>query len=234
VTHRTQNGPLGAQAYVPALGFDLLTPLYDPILRFLLREHELKQRLVDQAAIRPGDTVLDVGCGTGTLAILVKRSTPQARVVGLDGDPKVLAIAREKIARAGLDVELVEGMAYAPPLPPASFDRVLSTLVLHHLTREEKRATLAGIRTLLRPGGDLHVADFGPPEGFYARAVSSLFRHFDGAERTVDNLEGRLPLLVAEAGFGEVRKTGHAATPFGTLVYLSARVAGDSRVPLRF
>jgi ubiquinone/menaquinone biosynthesis C-methylase UbiE len=189
-----------------------------------MREQVLKQRLVDQAAIRPGDAVLDVGCGTGTLAILVKQSEPQARVVGLDGDPKVLAIAREKIARAGVGVELVEGMAYAPPLPPASFDRVLSTLVLHHLTRDEKRATLAGIRSLLRPGGELHIADFGPPEGFYARVVFSLIRRFDGAGRTVDNLEGRLPQLIAEAGFDEVHETGHAATVFGTLVCLSARV----------
>ena len=229
MTHRTQNRPLGAHGYVPALGFDLLTPLYDPILRLLLREHALKQRLVDQAAIRPGHAVLDVGCGTGTLAILVKQTVPQARVVGLDGDPKVLAIAREKIARAGLEVEFVEGMAYAPPLAPASFDRVLSTLVLHHLTRAEKRAALAGIRSLLRPGGELHVADFGPPEGVYARAISSLLRRFDAAERTADNLEGRLPQLIRTAGFGEVHKTGHAATPFGTLVYLSARVADHAR-----
>jgi ubiquinone/menaquinone biosynthesis C-methylase UbiE len=222
--HRTQNDPLLRRAYVPALGFDLLTPLYDPFLRFLMRERALKQRLVDQARIRPGDSVLDVGCGTGTLAILVKRSVPEARVVGLDADPKVLGIARKKIAQAGLDVELVEGMAYAPPLPSASFDRVLTTLVLHHLTRDEKRATLAGIRSLLRPGGELHVADFGPPDGPYARVVFSLIRRFDGAQRTVDNLKGRVPQLIADAGFDEVLETGRAATPFGTLVFLSARV----------
>jgi ubiquinone/menaquinone biosynthesis C-methylase UbiE len=223
--HGTKSNPGVARTYVPALGFDLLTPLYDPFLRLLMRDQALKQRLVDQASIRPGAAVLDVGCGTGTLAILVKQSVPEARVVGLDGDPKVLAIAREKITRAGLDVELVEGMAYTPPLPPASFDRVLTTLVLHHLTREEKRATLTGIRSLLRPGGELHIADFGPPDGLYARVVFSLIRRFDGAGRTVDNLEGRLPQLIAEAGFDEVHETGHAATPFGTLVYLSARVA---------
>jgi SAM-dependent methyltransferase len=212
-----------AQDYVPALGFHLLTPLYDPLLRVLLREGVLKQRLVDQAALEPSHAVLDVGCGTGTLAILAKRSCPQARVVGLDGDPKVLAIARRKIEAAGLEVELMERMAYDPALPAASFDRVLTTLVLHHLTTEEKRETLAAIHRLLRPGGELHIADFGPPDGLYARTVNRLFRHFDGSDRTSDNLDGRLPSLLSDAGFSDVRETGSAGTPFGTLVYLAAR-----------
>lgn len=209
--------------YVPALGFDRLTPLYDPMLRALLREDALKQRLVDQAGIRPGHAVLDVGCGTGTLAILVKRSHPGARVVGLDGDPKVLAIARAKAERAGVEVEWTEAMAYDPSLPAATFDRVLTSLVLHHLTTDEKRQTLAAVRRLLRPGGELHVADFGPPASFWARGISRVFRHFDGEARTADNLDGRLPALVREAGFTDVRETGNAGTPFGTLVYLAAR-----------
>lgn len=218
-THRDRRG---AGGYVPALGFDFLTPLYDPFLRALLREDTLKQRLVDQARIQPGHAVLDVGCGTGTLAILVKRSQPEARVVGLDGDPKVLAIARQKAARAGIEVELVEGMAFDPSLPAASFDRVLTTLVLHHLTTDEKRETLSAVRRLLRVGGELHIADFGPPAGAYARGIARLFRHFDGESRTSDNLDGRLPALVREAGFETVEQTGTAWTPFGTLVYLAA------------
>ena len=84
--------------------------------------------------------------------------------MGLDGDAKVLAIAREKVARAGVEVELREGMAFTPPFPPASFDRVVSSLVLHHLASVNKRATLARVRELLRPGGELHVADWGRPQ----------------------------------------------------------------------
>lgn len=209
--------------YVPALGFDWLTPLYDPLLRALLREDALKGRLVAQAGILPGHAVLDVGCGTATLAILVKRAHPDARVVGLDGDPKVLAIARRKIAAAGVDVELREAMAFDPALPAASFDRVLTSLVLHHLSRDQKRETLAAIARLLKPGGELHIADFGPPSGPYARLVSRVVAHFDGEDRVADNLKGVLPKLIAEAGFEDVRERGEAFTPFGTLVYLSAR-----------
>ena len=128
---------MSGRAYVPALGFDWLTRFYDPLLALTLRERALKGRLVDQA---------DVGCGTGTLAILAKARQPQARVVGLDGDGAVLAIARRKIARAGVDVELREGLANSDPtFTPASFDRILTSLVLHHLTTEDKRGALAAM-----------------------------------------------------------------------------------------
>src|SRR5262245_49754363 len=135
-------------SFVPALGFDWLTRFYDPLLRLTLREDVVKQRLVDQARIAPGMDVLDLGCGTGTLAVRIKRWQPGARVSGLDVAPKVLAIAREKIASAGVDVALHEGSAADPPLPARSFDRVLTSLMLHHLTTDEKEAALRGVRRL--------------------------------------------------------------------------------------
>ena len=151
------------QPYIPALAFDWLTRFYDPVLRLTLREEKFKRLLVAQAGLQPGQDVLDLGCGTATLTIMLNQSCPGARVVGLDGDPKVLTIAREKIAAAGADVELREGMAFAPPFAQASFDRVVSSLVFHHLTTKHKRRTLAKARALLRPGGELHVADWGKP-----------------------------------------------------------------------
>src|SRR5437773_4875806 len=151
------------QPYIPALGFDWLTRFYDPVLRATLREDRFKRLLIAQACLQPGQDVLDLGCGTATLTIMLKQSCPGAKIIGLDGDPKILAIARQKIAAAGVDVELHEGMAFAPPFAPASFDRVVSSLVFHHLTTENKRRTLAKVRELLRPGGELHVADWGKP-----------------------------------------------------------------------
>lgn len=209
--------------FVPALGYHWLTRFYDPLIALALRERALKQQLVDQTGLRPGHAVLDFGCGTGTLALLLKEACPEARVVGLDADPVVLALARDKIERAGVAIELRQGFLSAETFPPATFDRIVSTLVLHHLTHDEKLATLTVLRGLLRPGGELHVADFGAPRSAYARLVSHVFRHFDGEQRTADNLGGCLDAVVAATGFHAVALVGHRSTPFGTIEYLSAQ-----------
>lgn len=216
-----------AHDFVPALGHHWLTRLYDPLVALTMREGALKQQLVEQVGLQPGHAVMDFGCGTGTLAILLKRSCPGARVVGLDADPAVLALARRKIDAASLDIELREGFLAADTFPSASFDRVVSTLVLHHLTHDERASVLALLRGLLRPGGELHVADFGAPRTRWARVVTHAFRHFDGAERTADNLGGRLAGQVAAAGFAAVAVVGHRGTAFGTVDYLRAAVAPE-------
>jgi ubiquinone/menaquinone biosynthesis C-methylase UbiE len=205
------------QPYIPALGFDWLTRFYDPVLRATMREETFKRRLVAQARLEPGHDVLDLGCGTATLTIMAKQTCPGARVVGLDGDPKVLAIARQKVVHAGVDVGLQEGMAFAPPFPPASFDRVMSSLMLHHLTRANKSQTLVRVRELLRPGGELHVADFGRPQNTLMWLASLGMRVLAGADTTGDNLEGRLPAMMEEAGFITVAETDRLMTAFGTL-----------------
>ncbi|HVH08114.1 MAG TPA: class I SAM-dependent methyltransferase [Myxococcota bacterium] len=210
--------------YVPALGHDALTRFYDPLIAVTLREKTLKGRLLDQAAIGRGHRVLDVGCGTGTLAILAKQRHPDAQVVGLDGDPKVLAIARAKIARAGVDVELHEGLAGpGAPFPPASFDRVVTSFVLHHLTTDDKRAAFAAIRGWLRPGGELHVLDFGPQANPVLALVARGLALLGGGDRVDDNWNGRLPALMREVGFGHVEETGRAFTPFGSASFYAAR-----------
>jgi ubiquinone/menaquinone biosynthesis C-methylase UbiE len=208
--------------FVPALGHAWLTPCYDAVA-WLLGERAIKRDLVRQARITPGADVLDLGCGTGTLALLVMETQPAARVSGLDVDPEILALARGKIAAAGAEVRLVEGSATAPPFPPASFDRVLSTLVLHHLTTAQKREALAAVRRLLRPGGELHVADWGKPQNLLMRVASLGFRWLDGAETTAANLRGELPGLIAAAGFTAVEETERRMTPLGTLAFLRAR-----------
>jgi SAM-dependent methyltransferase len=209
--------------FVPALGFDVLTPLYDPVVRLTLREEAIKRRLVERAAIWPGMRVLDFGCGTGTLVRLVAESCPGAHLIGVDVDPAILALARQKLARSGIDVEWHCGRLEEAGVPDGSLDRVLTSLVLHHLTTSEKEDTLATVRRLLRPGGELHVADFGPPHNLLMRAVAQAVRWFDGADRVGANLDGRLPALIGDAGFVEVGVSEPMATPFGTLVYLRAR-----------
>jgi ubiquinone/menaquinone biosynthesis C-methylase UbiE len=210
-----------AHGFVPALGVEWLTPFYDAVA-WLLGDRAVKLRLIDQAGIAPGHDVLDLGSGTGTLALLVKQRCPEARVDGVDIDPRILAIARRKAVAAALDVRFVEGSATDPPLPSGSFDRVLTTLVLHHLTTPQKREALAAARRLLRPGGELHVADWGKPQNALMQVAALTFRLFDGGETTAANLAGELPALNAAAGFSALRETEHRMTPFGTLTFLRA------------
>ena len=138
--------------YIPALRYNCLTALYDPILRWTMRESVFKRRLVEQARIERGHRVLDLGCGTATLTLLLQQKHPGAQVVGLDGDPKVLEIARGKAARAGIPIVLDRGMAFELPYADGCFHRVLSSLLFHHLTQENKLRALREVFRVLRPG----------------------------------------------------------------------------------
>ncbi len=216
------------KGYLPALGFEFLTPLYDPLVRLTLREAAIKACLLRQARIRPDDLVLDIGCGTGTLLLMQARQGPSSRAVGLDGDGRILGLASRKARAAARPIVFVQALAGAIPLPDACCDRVLSSLMLHHLTRQQKAATLGEALRVLRPGGELHVADWGRPHTALMAGLSWIVRLTDGWERTADNVRGRLPALFQEAGFQDVAATTSFATVFGTLqLYQARRPAGS-------
>lgn len=206
--------------YIPALKFRKLTVLYDPLLNWAMREKVFKTELIQQANIQPGQRVLDLGCGTATLTIMIKRSHPQSEVIGLDGDPAVLTIGREKAAKAGVDITLDQGMAFEIPYPDGSFDRVLSSLVFHHLTTENKEHTLREVKRVLRPGGEFVLADFGPPRSYWARIVSPVMARLEEAG---DNHTGLLPVLLAKTGFEQVEEVYRFSTVFGTLSCYTGR-----------
>jgi ubiquinone/menaquinone biosynthesis C-methylase UbiE len=186
------------EGYIPAAGEDWLLPLYDPLQRFVFREKHLRRGILEHAQIGPRSRILDVGCGTGTQALVIKRAHPDAEVIGLDGDPKALARARTKLSRAGVDVALDEGLATALPYPNARFDRVVSSLVFHHLSDDVKRGALAEIRRVLAPGGFFLLADFGRPVSWFERLIAPRLLQFEQA-RT--NISGGLRDLLARAGF---------------------------------
>jgi ubiquinone/menaquinone biosynthesis C-methylase UbiE len=208
--------------YVPALGRDRLTALYDPVLRLTTRERSFKHRLLEQASLRDGLEVLDLGCGTGTLAVWAKRSVPGARVAGLDGHPKVLARARAKASRERLEIDFHQGLSYELPYSDQSFDRVLSSLFFHHLRDADKARTLDEAHRILRPGGQLHLADWGPPPDRLMAALSLSVKTLDGHAPTRANFAGELPAMIEGAGFAEVRSRGHLRTVYGALAFHSA------------
>ena len=133
------------RTFIPAAGHDWLLPLYDPFCKWMGGE-SLHRQLVDQADIRPSQRVLEIGCGTGSLAILVKRLHPGAEVVGLDPDRKALTRARRKTERDALSVQLDRGFSDELPYADASFDRVLSAFMFHHPSypRRRRRCTTHG------------------------------------------------------------------------------------------
>jgi ubiquinone/menaquinone biosynthesis C-methylase UbiE len=205
--------------YLPGMGHDRLMPLYDPLCR-LLRISRLHRPLVDQADIRPGQRVLEIGCGTGNLALLVGRLHPGAEVVGLDPDPKALARARRKAERRSLAVRFDHGFAQELPYADASFDRVLSALMFHHLGPDERERALREVRRVLQPGGSLHLVDFG---GARERSDGLMARLSHRSPLLQDNFGGRIPELMREAGLAEPSEVAHRVSRvMGRLTYYRA------------
>ena len=189
------------RTYLPAAGRDWALPLYDPFVK-LLGGEKTRRTLLEQADLGSQDRVLDVGCGTGTLAVMIKRLDPGVDVVGLDPDPNALARARRKAERAGLSVQLDQGFSDELPYPDASFDGVFSSFMFHHLPRDERESTLREVRRVLAPGGSLHLVDFTHSEG-------------------VVELMGR-------AGFQDSRKLAEGSMLFGLLRFAFYRAASWS------
>jgi ubiquinone/menaquinone biosynthesis C-methylase UbiE len=213
------------QRFIPALRFSALTPLFDPVVRLTTREQAFKRRLLERAAIRPGEAVLDLGAGTGTLALMVKALVPRAEVTGLDADAEILAHARAKATAAGAAVEFVEAWSTGMPFPDDLFDVVVSTLFFHHLARPDKLATLTECTRVLKPGGRLVVADWGRPADRLMAALFLQVRALDGFAVTADSARGDLPRLFGEAGLAHARVTDEFRTPLGTLALYSALAA---------
>ncbi|HSL34707.1 MAG TPA: methyltransferase domain-containing protein [Candidatus Limnocylindrales bacterium] len=130
------------------------------------RESRLRNEMVDLASLQPGDAVLDVGCGTGTLAIAAARRVgPTGEVHGIDPSAEMIGRARRKARRAGTAVSLEVATAQSLPHPDARFDAVLSTFVLHQLPHDALPVAFAEMRRVLRPGGRLLLVDIGGPQG---------------------------------------------------------------------
>jgi ubiquinone/menaquinone biosynthesis C-methylase UbiE len=199
-----------------------MLPVYDALVT-LLGFDAAWRALVEGAAIAPAHRVLDLGCGTGGLTLLIKRLHPRADVVGLDPDPRALARARRKADRAALSVQLDQGFGDALPYPDGAFDRVLSAFVLHHLAAEEKEPTLREARRVLRPGGALHLLDFGGPD---PAAGGFLTRWLHASHRLRDNFGERIPALLHRAGFEDPRMLGHRAMLVGHIAWYGAGARG--------
>lgn len=204
--------------FTPALGRPGLTAHYDRTIRFWTREALWREMLVRRINPQPGDTILDVGCGTGSLAIHLKVRCPAARVVGIDPDPEALSIARGKADQAGVDVSLRRGFARdLGLLHPGGGAKVISTLMFHQVPVAEKVRGVAAMFTAAC-GGEIHVADYALQPGLFMR---SLFRatvqRLDGKENTQPNADGILERLLTNGSGRAVTPWARIRTPSGAI-----------------
>src|SRR5688500_14940503 len=155
--------------FLPGMSRTWLLPLYDPLTR-LLGVRKVHRRLLDQARVRPGQTVLEIGCGTGNLLLTAKQTQSAATAVGVDPDLTALARAQRKARRRGLALQLDRGYADELPYADHSVDVVLSSFMLHHVPADRREPAMREVRRVLGPGGALHLVDIGGADAQLGRA----------------------------------------------------------------
>jgi ubiquinone/menaquinone biosynthesis C-methylase UbiE len=193
---------------------------YDLLLTLITlgREGALRERLIDLARLVPGESVLDVGCGTGTLAIAAKRRVVGGAVRGIDESAEMIARAAKKARRAKTDVTFETAFAESLPFPDAQFDVVLSTVMLHHLRRAVREQSVGEMHRVLKPGGRLLIVDFGRIPSKRRGLMAHFHRH--GGVKLSD-----LAGLSTAAGL-EVVESGEVG--FGTLLFVLSQASTTS------
>lgn len=205
--------------YIPALRFKSLTRFFDRFISMIMAEKVIKMSMVDMVALKDGERVLDFGCGTGTLTILIKQSVRQIQVYGVDVDAAILEIARKKIGEHSGDIYFQQYDGHTLPYGAAYFDKVLSTLVFHHLSHSQKQRALFEIYRVLKPGGEIHIVDFGKARNILARGYFFIWQLMDGIPNTQDNIKGNIPIMISEIGFQNVIELKRFKSLAGSLSY---------------
>lgn len=181
-------------------------------------------RLLELADPAPGEKVLDVGCGTGTLAVALKSLVGSGEVHGIDASPEMIAVAKKKVAKVGTEIDFQVALIEAIPFPNETFDLVTSSMMLHHLPEDLKRAGLSEVRRVLKPAGRFVALDIESHGYSHLGLVLSMIRHPRGESMAV-----KLAPILSDAGFRSVEVI---PPPRGAFMYIRAHTTDDT-IPYR-
>lgn len=165
------------------------------------REKEIRRMTVEMAGIKPGDSVLEIGCGTGALTLPIKaQAGPKGKVCGIDAAPEMVAVAQEKAAKAAIDIEFKQGFLQDLPYPAQSFDEVLCSFMIFHTSQGVRVKGFAEIARVLKPGGRAFILDTSTPTRPWVKAV---VKHLMG--RMVSHSLSELVPLLQSNGFKDIQ-----------------------------
>jgi ubiquinone/menaquinone biosynthesis C-methylase UbiE len=205
------------QSYIPALKFHWLTNIYDSLISTFMPEKEFKNAIINNANIQDNFKVLDFGIGTATLSIMAYHNRPNATFYGLDIDDKILEIAKKKITSSNIPIDLIKYNGGILPFDNSSFDRIISSLVIHHLSDNQKLSAFKEFNRILKPTGEIHIADWGRANNKIMKGLFHIVQLLDGYDTTTANVDGKLPEIIKSAGFHNVEIKKHFNTILGTL-----------------
>jgi len=207
--------------YIPALSFDFLTGYYDRAIKRVM-PGGFRQILIQQINPFANEMILDFGTGTSEIAILLKKEISAIKIIGIDVDPKVLRIAKKKIAHQNLDIQVLEYDGKTFPFPNNYFDKVVSCLVFHHLSPYQKQIALDEIFRVLKTGGEIHIADWGLERNKIKAKFLNFLGYFKVLQYIVEHGKGLFPGYITRSGFKNLTETHYLKTRTGTLCYYMA------------
>ena len=210
------------ESYTPPLGYKVLTPFYDLVIRYLTRESAWRSALVKQINPLPGDRILDVGCGTGSLLAVLAEQCPEADFIGLDPDIGALERASKKLNSP--NVRLIPGFLSKEAVPKGwQPTKITSSLMFHQVALEKKSEIVKIMRSLLIPDGELHIADYAMQKSPLMRAAFRMtVQQLDGVEDTKHNAEGILEKILVAPGY-LTEKTLSFPTATGSISLFKAK-----------
>lgn len=203
--------------YTEALTLGFLTKWYDSIVNFLGFGQRYYAKAAGHIQPKDQDRILDIGTGTANLAIVIKRKYPKVKIIGVDPDKKILEIAKRKIKKEVLDIELVNAPAQKLPFPSESFDFVVSSLTIHHIPKMFKRESFLEMKRVLKKNGTILIVDFGIPKNLLANVISFMLSLI---EDVGPNRKGLIPPTLNELGFKDVQEI---ESKFGLISFYKAR-----------